>query len=262
MRRILQLISFGRWLKKIDENIARIVRWAAFFGLVSAAMSWVANYITPLHQYGWGAAVFAGVGAACVITLVASGTLVAWRYFNPLPERPVALSQGQEAPLDDVLNRVAETERGIAQNKASLDELRTEVAMLSMSLRARDAESIIKEADQVIVFTAKKLLEGSYPDEAAWADDYAIWEKAMSRIDNLMPRWAQQHHKPFLDIRLKDFEAGAPPPQQSNIKSDTNVMRYKTVWLAQQSYANRREDILQFFASKAGELPGWKGEDF
>jgi hypothetical protein len=257
MRRILQLISFGRWLKKIDENIVRIVRWAAFFGLVSAAMSWVANYITPLHQYGWGAAVFAGVGAACVITLVASGTLVAWRYFNPLPERPVALSQGQEAPLDDVLNRVAETERGIAQNKASLEELRTEVAMLSTSLRARDAESIIKEADQVIMSTYKKLLEEPYPNEAAWADDYAVWEKAVSRIDNLMSRWAQQHHKPFLDIRLKDFEAGAPPPPlQSNIKSDANATRYKTVWLAQQSYANRREGIFSFFSSKAGELPG------
>jgi hypothetical protein len=55
--------------------------------------------------------------------------------------------------------------------------------------------------------------------------------------------------------RLKDFEASAPPPLQSNIKSDSNAIRYKTIWLAQQSYANRRDGIFSFFSSKAGELP-------
>jgi hypothetical protein len=81
------------WLtifQKTDENINRIVYWVAFFGLVAAVMSWVATYITPLYQYGWGAVVFAGVGAACAIMFVVSGTLVAWRYFHPLPKRPNA----------------------------------------------------------------------------------------------------------------------------------------------------------------------------
>jgi hypothetical protein len=91
-----QLISFGRWL---DNNIARIVRWAAFFGLVAAFISWAASYITPIYQYGWGAVVFAGVGAACVIALVGSGILVAWRYFNPLPEQsPTPLNATHIAP--------------------------------------------------------------------------------------------------------------------------------------------------------------------
>jgi len=90
--------------------------------------------------------------------------------------------------------------------------------MLTRSLRARMPQSIIKEADQVVMSTSKKLLEEAYPDEAAWADNYAAWEKTMSRIDNLMSQWTQQRHVPFLDIRSKDFEAGAPPPQQ--IKSD------------------------------------------
>jgi hypothetical protein len=124
--------------------------------------------------------------------------------------------------------------------------------MLTRSLRARDAQSIIKEADQVIMSTYKKLLEEVYPDEASWADDYAAWEKAMSRIDNLMSQWTQQHHEPFLDIRLKDFEASAPPPQQ--IKSDANATRYKTAWLAQSSYANRREGLFGYFAAIIGDL--------
>jgi hypothetical protein len=124
--------------------------------------------------------------------------------------------------------------------------------MLTRSLRARDAQSIIKVADQIIMSTYKKLLEEAYPDEASWADDYAAWEKAMSQIDKLMSQWTQQHHKPFLDIRLKDFEASAPPSQQ--IKSDTNATRYKTAWLAQSSYANMREGLFGYFAAIIGDV--------
>jgi hypothetical protein len=73
-----------RILQKIDEIVRRFVYWITFFGLVWTAMSWVAAHITWISEYGWGAVVFAGVGAACVVTLVASGVLVAYRYFNPL----------------------------------------------------------------------------------------------------------------------------------------------------------------------------------
>jgi hypothetical protein len=169
-----------------------------------------------------------------------------------------ATGRGQETPmLKNILSRVAETERGIAQNKANLRELQTEVEMLTASLRARDAESIIKEADSTIMITASQLLEGAYPndddDETSWAADYVVWETAVKRVDGIMSQWAQQHKK-FLNF--EDLTLGAPvPPSQSNIKSDINVTRYKIVWLAQQSYANRRDGIFIFFASKSGELP-------
>ena len=212
----------------------------------------IATGFTSIAQYGWGAIVFAGVGAACVIMFAASALMVSWRYFNPLPKQPATPSEGQEVSTQDISSRLAEAERGIAQNKAGLEEIRTKAAMLTRSLRARDAQSIIKEADQVIMSTYKKLLEEAYPDEASWADDYAAWENAMSRIDNLMSQWTQQHHKPFLDIRLKDFEASAPPPQQ--IKSDANATRYKTAWLAQSSYANMREGLFGYFAAIIGDV--------
>jgi hypothetical protein len=103
---ISQLKSFGHWL---DDNVARIVRWAAFIGLVAALMSLVASYITPIYQYGWGAVVYSGVGAACIVTLAISGILVAWRYFNPIldqPAKPITQISGatdqakaQEAPI-------------------------------------------------------------------------------------------------------------------------------------------------------------------
>jgi hypothetical protein len=97
------------------------------------------------------------------------------------------------------------------------------IALLRHSLAIRDDDSKIREADQIIMRTAMNLLDGSYPNEAAWATDYEAWELAMRRIDSLVPKWVPQSHVPFLD--LKYLERGAPPPPpQSNITSDTNVM--------------------------------------
>jgi hypothetical protein len=152
-----------------------------------------------------------------------------------------------QASSQDMARRLAEAERGIAQNNAGLGELRNKATMLTRSLRARDAQSMMEEADQVVMSAHKKLLEGDYPDEATWADDYVAWEKAMSRIDELMSQWTHQHHVPFLDIRSKDIEASPPPPQQ--IKSDANATRYKTAWLAQSSYADKREGLFGYFAA-------------
>src|SRR5262249_28632 len=99
-----------------------------------------------------------------------------------------------EASTQDISRRLPQADPGIAQNNAGLGELRTKATMLTRSLRARDAQSTIKEADQVVMSAYKKLLEGDYPDEATWADDYVAWEKAMSRIDELMSQWTHEHH--------------------------------------------------------------------
>jgi hypothetical protein len=180
-----------------------------------------------------------------------------WERFSQLAKQMAGRWRGEgRAPaLDDISPRLAEAERGIEQNKANLLELRTRVNQLTDSLRARDAESIFKEADHVFMSTSGRLLEEHYPDEAAWAADYAVWETAMRQIENLMSQW-QPHDKPFLDIRPKDLEGAPAPPPQSNIRLVTNIIGYETVWVAKQRYATRRESILQYFFFKAGELPG------
>jgi hypothetical protein len=83
----------------------------------------IATGFTSVAQYGWGAIVFAGVGAACVIMFAASALMVSWRYFYPLPQQPATPSEGQEVSTQHISSRLAEAERGIAQNKASLEEL-------------------------------------------------------------------------------------------------------------------------------------------
>jgi hypothetical protein len=272
---------------KTDISVDQLGYWWTIFGpmaMLSVLMSGIAAGFTSIAQYGWGAIVFAGVGAACVIMFAGSAFMVSWRYLNPLPKQPSTPSESREvstqdissrlaeiergiaqnkaglgelrtkaeASTQDISSRLAEIERGIAQNKAGLEEVRTKAALLTRSLRAKDAQSIIKEADQVVMSTYKKLLEEAYPDEAAWADDYAAWEKAMSRIDDLMSQWTQQHHVPFLSTRSKDSEASAPPPP--HIKSDANATRYKAAWLAQSSYADQREGLFGYFAAIIGDV--------
>jgi hypothetical protein len=128
--------------------------------------------------------------------------------------------------------------------------------IFSTSLRARDAEAIIKEADEVAMTVSTKLMTGGYPDESAWTADYSTWRDAIGRIDGVVSSW-QDHHRPYLAIGLKELEAGAPtPPPESNVTSSNGVMWYKTVWLVQQSYSNHRESMRRYFHAKAGELPG------
>lgn len=176
-----------------------------------------------------------------------------WERFSQLAKRIIErrMGEGQAPAIDDMLSRLAETERSIAKNKADQTELRTRVEMLTRSMRARDAESIIKEADKVIMPVSKKLLEEpeSYTNEHAWTADYEAWKRAMEQIDSVWPQW-QPHDKRFLDIPAKDFERS-----KLSAPSNINITRYMRVGIAQQSYADMREGILQFLDLKATDFP-------
>ncbi len=102
------------------------------------------------------------VGIVCVVFLIhdygLDRALLQWG-------RKITTPVDRRAPtLDDLLRRLTETERHFTYN---LEGLQRELATLTRALRLRDAESRIKEADQVIMpssktGTAKTLLE-RYP---------------------------------------------------------------------------------------------------
>jgi hypothetical protein len=87
------MAAWRKHVNKTDRSVNRLGYWWAVFGpggALAVVMSTAASYLAPVYQYGWGAVVFAGVGAACVIMLAASALLAAWRYFHPLssPNEP------------------------------------------------------------------------------------------------------------------------------------------------------------------------------
>jgi hypothetical protein len=89
------------WIRKhfpaIDRFVDRTGYWSAFFVAGWLAMSWVANSISGLAQFGWGAVVFAGLAVACLAVLSLTGSLALYRYFSPLPPG-VPLVAASDAP--------------------------------------------------------------------------------------------------------------------------------------------------------------------
>ena len=125
---------------KADISMDPLGYWWTVFGpigVLSVLMSGIATGFTSIAQYGLGAIVFAGVGAACVIMFAASALMVSWRYFNPLQKQPAIPSEGQDVSTQDTSSRLAEAERGIAQNKAGLQEVRTKAEMSTQDISSR-----------------------------------------------------------------------------------------------------------------------------
>jgi hypothetical protein len=110
---------------------------------------------------------------------------------------------------NDWLHRISAIEQEVAQNKAKIGQIETKLKRdqqqaelkfgnLIEALRARDAEAIVKEADKEIKSVVKKLLEEPYSDEVFWATDYALWERAIKRIDSVVSGWLREDYAPFL----------------------------------------------------------------
>lgn len=53
-----------------------------------------------ISQYGWGAYVFAGLAAVCVVVLVACAALVSWRTFSPLGRVPLPVVANDTSRLE------------------------------------------------------------------------------------------------------------------------------------------------------------------
>jgi hypothetical protein len=161
-----------------------------------------------------------------------------------------------EAPLNALAGIFSATEgsdianfRGTVENE---EDHPRKTAMLTRTLRARDAQSEFKKADQTIMSVSKHF-EEPYPSDADWRADFSIWERAMSLVDNIMREW-DPSHKPFLYIPLKHFKGGVLPlPIQSNITCDAKKL-YGAAWIAQCNYADRRDAIILNFYI-ASQLP-------
>lgn len=333
-----------------SPTVGSIADWYSLWQLVAsffaggALLSWAASSIEPVMRYGWGAALFLGLLTMCVIILIASVGLVAWRFYKPLKPDQTALISQQPTATDNVdraiidaqfedrlhsvegqakiifdivekfrqkttseLSRIDELlkpdighltllgrlgdpepppknkfeclEKDIKRVSDVLDGTRDEIVsmidslkgqlnstdnqvsttykILATSLRARDAKEIVDRADEVVTRLGEKLIKADdYQNDVEWGIAYGDWYKALDRIDRIVGQWTD-HHKPFLGITHRDYEsAGYAAPAHIVSQSDGNSIRYKNVWIAQQQYANQRDNILAYFENKTSELPG------
>jgi hypothetical protein len=190
------------------------------------------------------------VAALLIVFVVSIGPEVYLRAVGPGPSQPPAPSWSLVIGIAVVIiavvilwgaiqrnivlaNRISKAELELAQNTDAIEQIRADVVtktdriearaerdrkrvddnydFLIKALHIRDAEVIIKEMDKLVLSTRKALLEKLYPDEVAWADDYAVWEQAISRIDRILMSLSDEY-RPFLDISMKDLEQTPGPP--------------------------------------------------
>jgi len=138
--------------------------------------------------------------------------------------------------------------------KSIQQQLTSGYDLLSRALRARDAEAMLKEADQKVIDLGDKLLDARHQDDSAWAIDFQEWKRYLTQIDHLMASW-DKSYRPSLDIRQHDYEAGAPTaPKHIVDKQDANSTRYKTVWIAQSTYKERRDNLFAYLGRKANDF--------
>jgi hypothetical protein len=134
-----------KWREKfpvLDQHVNRLVTWTGFFSSVWAAMAWVASYVSPLSDYGWGTFVFVGL-AACTFSLAISAALASWRYFSPLLPQPRAdvISQTQEKPAP---NRTSDAEIEKNRMKDSIRVISRTVGYLVRAEIERQGRSTIE----------------------------------------------------------------------------------------------------------------------
>jgi hypothetical protein len=95
-----------------SPTVGSIADWYSLWQLVAsffaggALLSWAASSIEPVMRYGWGAAFFLGLISMCVIIVIASIGLIAWRFYKPLKSDQTVSPSHQPAVEEDA-NRAA-----------------------------------------------------------------------------------------------------------------------------------------------------------
>lgn len=148
-------------VKTIERGLERIVIWASGISLVTGGFAAIVKLGRPIGvEVNWAGAVLIGFGLACVLSLVLSVALIAWRKFHPIPKFPDAALVSVEAgpPTDtEEMNRKhlgalreatnVHADR-LADQKRTLDALRQEIGVVSASVS--DAKGWIDDIRQVV----------------------------------------------------------------------------------------------------------------
>ncbi|GEO12970.1 hypothetical protein [Microvirga aerophila] len=164
-----------------------------------------------------------------------------------------------EAKLEDAWNYTSSVKDSLQdaldQQKAVYDQ---QYWLLVTSLRARDAEAMLREADTLIMRLGPKLTAAdSYESGVLWSKDHNLWGHSISKIDWVMSQWWKEKHQSLLDLKHYDFEhKDRKAPTHILVDQEKNAIRYKQVCIVQERYMRLRSDLFSYLDSKARELPG------
>lgn len=175
------------------------------------------------------------------------------------------LSQKVETRLDSIEAKFEDTRHYLSGLVDSLSHsLKHQITIqheqyeiIIRSLRARDAEAILHEADAIVMNLGGKLIAAdAYENGATWSRDHNLWGHRLDKIDWLMAQWQGDKHQPFLDVKHYDYEREDRKAPAHILDEDKNATRYKHVCISHERYLHARDNVFAYFAAKAHELPG------
>jgi hypothetical protein len=160
-----------------------------------------------------------------------------------------------EAAQHSTKNTIDAIIHSLGQRKITQDQ---QYELVLNSLRARDAEEILRKADSEVMRLGDKLISAeSYKTGAAWSTDHNLWGHNLSIIDDLMRKWWEDEHRDLIEIKHYQYEAESRmAPAHILVDEGENYRRYKHVCISHGRYLNIRRDLFAYFDNKAHYLPG------
>jgi hypothetical protein len=246
-------------------SIAQTVwSWTVISSILGLIMTWAASAIDPIRALGWGAAVFAGVSMTCALLFLMSTSLIAWRYFNPLPPSALASPQYKDrllsnadaivvdgepaAPmmsvdssvLESVMRRIqtledrfqalVDTSTIQAGNQAQFQQ------RVTRALAARDDLVILQEGAEKIRSAFTKLQDVAlYADKHQWNSDYGFWEGEVKNYYYLLRQWSEGLVYP-LSVGPERLASVKNVPGQALLAEFEMQQRYRTLIVVQPEF--------------------------
>jgi hypothetical protein len=163
------------WLnwKSIDGTAQQVGGWAGAitaaltaFAAAVALMTWVANSITALANYGWGVPVLVAIGVVLVIVVALSFAAVpaarAWRTFHPLKVAPDSNTETETATPASDGDELAIIRGQIDEVSANAAHARRDI-VTTMTNLAQDTNRDLKATNEKIETLANLI---SYQDKS------------------------------------------------------------------------------------------------
>lgn len=103
-------------IKAFEGRVERVLIWVGAWTTMSGLFAWLVKASKPFTDQGWnwGESIIFGIGLACIVGLVISGGLVAWRRFKPLPASNVEPPSIPADPLGGMLEEWEEMQARVA----------------------------------------------------------------------------------------------------------------------------------------------------
>jgi hypothetical protein len=251
----------------------------AMIAAIGAFLYSIGSLINSFGLAGWSVAVFATL--LLIVTMVG---LIAWavgqvrKLRTPKPSAQTKPATAAEPRVDHQAEfqqslqkiRVENTEAiravegllgkledGIASLRAKTDSdlnlTKQSLVMINTSLRARDALEIIREADEVAVDLASRLMKGNevgFDQSGSWFLNYEAWARRIGQIDSVVSQW-QDGFRKFLDVRQPDYESFHGPAPPEHIKGQPqNERRFQTLSIVHIRYWGERRQVISYFEAK------------